>query len=531
MADDKKPARSPRKGAGAITLPSVRTYRLWTPGQIRSAEIAADGGYLRQAVDLCEYILADDKVKGSLGPRINAMLSAPVTFDRAGDKRRSSRAVKALESQEDWWSILPEAEARQVLAWAIMLGLGPSFLDWQQLPGHGGRDIPVLTFFHPQPIQYDWQARQWKRQLDRGGFEAIEFGDATWVGHMPDGAYRPWNNGLWRGLARWVLVKAYAISDYGRAGETAARTAIEIDKDIKSTYEQRKALAHDIDRMARDGSIVLPPGYHYRSVETQASTSDLYNRQIALADNAIAIAIRGGNLSTDVKGGSRAAAEVQERTGDNANLKADASAWENTTHDQILVHWATSNYGDPLLAPWPELQVKPPEDKKQKADVFLQVMTATEKATSQGFDVEREALANEFGLDGFLKPGKVIVPAPTDPNAPAGSKEPGAKEDPKAPAPKAKNSARLLSRPSGFIEGQLFIDALAETTAKQAEAALKPTLDAVLEELEAATDYDDLRARLRTRYEQLDAEELSELVHRALVIAELAGSASATQDQ
>jgi hypothetical protein len=443
----------------AIQLPSVRTYTHWTPRQIQSVESTADSGNIRPIVDLCEgLILPDDKVRGALDGRINALFGTDVTFEASGDGRRKSRAVNKLEAGEDWDFMFPDPEAKQVMSWALILGLGPGVQRWARRNDHEGRDVPTLRFFHPQPFRYDWPTRMWMRRVESGPEEPVVFGDGVWFGHMPFGTYRPWALGLWRGLARWCLLKAYAISDYGQAGETAAARIVTADKDLNTSNAQggsnsdprqrRRDLGDSISQMARNGVCVLPPGYDLKLVELSASTSAIYEKQIQLADNAIAIAIRGGNLTTDVSGGSRSAAEVQERTGDLANLRQDAGGWATTTHEQTLRAWSYSNFGTSALAPWPVYDVEPEEDRKVKAETMVVALEGAKAATDLGFELDREAFAKEFGLTEFLKPGE--EPEPTDPVAPPDpDQEDGAEPTEEGASEAAQNSADLLDQLRG----------------------------------------------------------------------------------
>jgi hypothetical protein len=524
--------KSAARDSGAIELPSVRAFRIWSPQLLLQAERSADTGSIRLAVDLCDWLLGDDKVRGSLDGRVNAVFGSPLTFEASGDGRRRSRTVRALEADEDYEAIYPEPEAIQVMYWGILLGAGPGVFRYRQLEGHGGRDIPVLEFFHPQPLSFDWTQRTWMRALSNGTSEPIEFGDGTWLGHMPFGHFRPWSMGLWRAIARWVLLKQYAIADWGRLGESASRNVIESDKDVKATKELRKELADDISAMARDSSIVLPAGFSYKLVEASAVTKDLYNQQIKAADEAIAITIRGGNLTTNVQGGSRSAAEVQERRGDEANAKRDAVAWATTAHDQGLVYWAGDNYGDQNLAPYPVYKTEPEEDRQAAAEVFTAAIGGAQQAEALGFELDREAFANRFGLADFLKPG--TPKQPPAPTPPGGTPAPNQGQE-KKPAGRARRLVALASGAAakenrGFLEGQLYVDTVVEKASEVAGEVLQPTLDAILEELEAAADFNDLRERLRRRYEQLSAEDLTELVYRAMLIGDLAGRAAVTQD-
>lgn len=395
----------------AIVQPSVRAYRLWTPALLRQAEQASELGNLRYAVWLIEWLLSDDKIRGALDGRVTSFLGLPLTFEASGDGRRRGKAVRALEVDQDWDACFPLEAAKQTIAWGIMLGIGTGVNRWHVSPDNGNRDIPRLEFFHPQPISYSWSEHTWLRQLENGTSEPIVFGDGTWVGHMPFGAFRPWSLGLWRALGRWALLKSYAISDWGRFGETASRNVITSDKAVEDTFERRQELAGDISQLARDGTLVLPPGYKYELVQSTANTGAIFQAQIEMADMAIAVCIRGGNLSTSAKGGaSLALGEVQERQGDLLNRREDASAWSSTTHNHSLVPWAQANFGDSKLAPYAAYETDLAEDMQQKATVFTTVMTGVQQAENLGFTVDRQLVADSFGLE-FLKPGVVIAPA------------------------------------------------------------------------------------------------------------------------
>src|SRR5690606_4062077 len=99
-----------------------------------------------------------------------------------------------------------------------------------------------------------------------GNEEAFQPGDGTWILHTPHGPEKPWRRGLWRGLARFRLLRDYAVNDLARLGEGVTRNVIEADKDVKQTKEFREELAHDLVEMGRDGAVVLPSGFSYKLV-------------------------------------------------------------------------------------------------------------------------------------------------------------------------------------------------------------------------------------------------------------------------
>ena len=521
-----------KKDSASIVLPSVRTYRVWTPKQLRAAEAAADNGYMRSIVDICEWILGDDKVRGALEGRVNGFMELPVSFEGDAKSRGLKKAIKALELGEDWDAAFPASDTKLVNYWGLLLGLGTGVLRWKRLPGHQGRDIPVLEFYHPQPLRYDWHSRSWRLQTEGAGVSSVEFGNGVWLGHMPFGTYRPWSLGLWRSLSRWVLLKAYAISDYGRLGESASRNVVETDKDSDSSQEDRNDLARDISKMARDGACVLPPGYSYKLVEASAATAKIYRDQITLADKAIAIAIRGGNLTTDVEGGSRAAAEVQERTGDLSNRRNDAGAWVTTTHDQMLTHWSESNYGDASKAPWASYATEPEEDRQQKAETMVTALDGADKAEKLGFIVDRKVFSDTFGLSGFLSPGKKPEEKPP-------AEDPKEEESEELQASKSQSlqasGIKLASGDApedaqGFIEGIEYTDAVSDKASRLGAESFSEDLSPVLAELNSSSDFQDTRSRLITLYDEMGSSGISETLEQSSIMCHLAGLHAVVRD-
>lgn len=535
-----------KKETRAGVEPSVRTFTTWTPALIRSAEMQADFGNLRQAASLCDWLLGDDRVSGTLSARVQGLLGLEPTFEASGDKRRSNRVVRALEVQDDWWAAYPEQELAQLHTWGLLLGAAPARHGWENSEDHGGRVLPMPAFWHPQHLRLDQQTREWKIRvahaggLDFGAEETLIPGDGEWLLHTPYGKNRPWSMGLWRGLARFVLLKWYAIQDWARAsdkGSLLVATSKTVNDQQPTNREQRQELANDIYSRGKDGVVVLADDFDLKLVEASANHRQIYEAQIRMADEAIAVAVRGGNLSTVTREGSLAAAEQQSKTGDQAKLKFDAQSLTTTIHDQSLVWWAEFNFGDRKLAPWPVYPVEPEEDLQQKVESEEKAFTVVKQAEELGFDVDRKAFLEEHKIS-WAKPG-APKPPPAPPVAPppipgAPLPEP-ADEEAKPETAKPKLEARLGSgfladKASGFLNGQLYADQLTDESTAHAIKEIVVTTEAILEELDAAADYDDLRGRLRKRYAKLDPSALTQLVYRAYILSDLAGRAAVTED-
>jgi len=522
----------------AIVAPSVRVFTEWSPSLLRAAMQSAESGNLTRAVQVCEWLLTDERVEGGLGARGDALFGLRPDFEPSGDKRRSNRAVKALEAGEDFWAAYPESELRLMHKWGLLLGVAPMRHHWQALEDHGNRLLPMPRLWHPQSLQYSFPFRRWTLRDDHHREHEVVAGDGEWILHRPFGHDRPWAHGAWRSLANWVLLKHYARLDWARHGEKASTLVSEAPEG--ATKEQRRELAKDLKDAGTDRIVALPPGFQLKLVEVSANTERIYKAQIDAANAAITILIRGSNLNTEIKDGtgSRAAAESQAEQNEEPKLRFDAETVTTTLHDQSLVWWAEWNFGSRSLAPWPVYPVEPEEDLQASATTIKTLGEGLETLDRLGFELDDKAIKERFRLDfvkGRTKPDPAPAPVLPGAPAPADPADPKAPKAPKPPKAKASLGIRLASgaAPSeapGFVGGQLFADDLVETATAAAQRALEPTLEAIARAIDESDSYEDLRARLREIYPKLDQTDLQELVYRALTLGELAGRHSANQD-
>lgn len=537
MAKPRKP--KPDDGQ-TVVAPSVRVFTEYNPAKIRSAVAASESGSLTQAVQVCEWLLTDDKIDGALDGRCDELLGLIPTFEPSGDRRRSNRAVKALEAGEDFWASYPEAELRLMLRWGLLLGLSPHRHRWQASEDHGGRVLPLPEFFHPQTLRQDLRTRQWYARTAAGDEITVDPGGGEWILHQPFGASRPWAQGKWRSCARWVLLKHYAILDWARHGEKAA--LLVATSEAESTDKQRRELANDLQASGSDRIVALAAGFDLKMVEVTANTRQIYEAQIEAADKAISILLRGGNLTSDVsKNGARAAAETQAEHGEEPKLRFDAEALSTTLHDQSLTWWAEFNFGDSKLAPWPVWPVEPEEDLKASADTINVLGDGLTKLEALGFELDDKGLVERFRLEGVVAGRKspeqrakeaADRAAAAQPAATPGGKEP---KDLKAKQRSGGFRAQLASgapasENPGFVGGQLYTDAVAEAAAAAAADEVALTNEAIGRAIDGSTSFEDLRTRLQALAPTLSAENLNELIFRAMMLGELAGRRAVTQD-
>lgn len=512
----------------AAHAPSVRVFTEWTPARIRAAERSAENGDLGPAATICEWLMTDDRIMGTLEARVDALMGLEPSFE-SGTGRLSKRAARAIEAGEDWWEAYPESELKQLLMWGILLGAAPSRQSWVPHPDHGGRVLPIIKFWHPQTLRWSWHKREWSLRDSNSIEIPVVPGDGEWILHTPFGEQRPWAYGIWRSLSRWVLLKQLACGDWSRHSEKSS--LLVATSPAGATKEQRRELAQDLANSTTESAIALAAGFKLEMIEVMANTKQIYEAQISMADLAIAIRIRGGNLTTNVQGGSLAATQTQAVTGDLAKLKSDASALATTLNQQSLTWWAEFNFGDRKAAPWPKWPVEPEEDKGARALMLNGLATALTTFDTLGYEIDDKALSEEFGLS-FIKGRKEVVAVPVDPAAKPGEPVPGDDADAKPAKPKPKKAALPTMQAAGYIEGQLYADDLVDDVmAKGGKALASGLLDDLREVVASATTYDEIRAAVLDKYKAASSpDELREIIRRALFLGDLAGAAAVRQD-
>lgn len=509
-----------------IVQPSSRVFTQWTPPLLQSAFAAAEAGHVRSAADLCDGMLADSRIGSAFETRVGGLLGLPLSFDASsGDGRKRKKAVKALEAGEDWWAAFPEPELKQLIIWGLMFGASFGQLHPTD---HDGRYVPRLEFWHPRNTRYDWPSRQWMAKIEGAARETpITPGDGQWIVYAPYGNYRPWASGIWRGLSRWWLLKSFAQDDSGRRSEQSGTTVIEATED--SAHELRKQLASDLAQAARDAVVVLPNGFKLSMLSSKETIKENQAVIVELADTAISIAILGQNLTTEIKGGSLAAAQVHAKV-EVQRIRADAETASTVLHDQALEWWAEFNFGQRNLAPWPCWDTDPPTDQNERAGVLKTLGEALTSFSALGYEIDPEQIEEDFGV----KLKKLAPPPPPKPAiAPTATEEPPPAEGEEPPAEPAQRSLGTQHRAArnGAEDGSDYADRVERKLRRHAAKELAPTLASMLSAVEQAEDYDEAFRLVSEHYADLaPPNRLRQLTEAALMMAQLAGRHAVNED-
>ena len=538
----------------AHTQPSVRVLLTWTPAQIRSAESSADSGHMSHAAELVDSLLADESIGGAVETRTGGLQGLPLTFEE-GRGAGTGESELSDPLTEDWWRSYPETVLKQLAAWGIVLGV--AFAEQIWTVNADGRFAPTLKFWHPKHFRWDAHTDQWMVNTENEGEIAIEAGDPRWLVYTPYGADRPWARGLWRGLSRWWMLKSYAISDWGLHGEQASRLVvshnIEDPRARGMTKTQRGDLASDLAGLGKDGVVVLPSNVEMALLEATANTRDIYGAQVEAANEAFVIAVNGQNLTSSVKGGSLAAANVHERV-EARRLRSDGEMLSTTVRVQSVVFWTLWNFGASAMAPWPQWATEPPEDTLATSEVMDGVSASLVKFKTAGYEVKDvDEMAQSFGIPEIKKikgtggddagnagdDGEPLDPDDGDDtgdDAPDGIGSGGDDAGSDAEARmkvyyEAKlASGELLAKAQGFLEGQIYADALSEDGAATQAVENVELVDALSAALDAE-DYDAIGKAVRRAYGDIAAPAtMAAAQERLFIMAQRAGHVAVEQD-
>lgn len=477
--------------------PAQRQLTTWNPGRVRSALAQMQLGDYALAGALADAVLADDRAQAALGTRINGVLSLPLRFEAADDTPHAAQAAETLEL--DWWDIADEATLAEWMAYALLLGASLAELVWDT---EGERVIPRLQVWHPSNVRRrgdEWQIRQ---APDK--WTGITLGDGKWTLLTPFGPRRPGVRALLRALSIPWLSKQYAITDWNQYSELHGSGTRVGKAPAGATAAERRSFRDDLANLASDSVVVVPEGWGVELLEAKVGSGVAFEKLISWADKAIAVAILGQNLTTDVEGGSLAAAEVHERVRYDL-VQADTEVLATTLHDDTVTWWAEFNVGRRELAPWPDWDSAPPSDEvsaatalSARAQALLTLATAQQ---TTGLPIDWPELAARLNIP-LLESGRRADRHLATVRLASGDEVDSAK---------------------GFVRGQLYTDRLVDVTAGQAVTATRPMLDRVTEIIRDARDYDELRDTLLREYASLDVDELATLTESSLLLASLAG--------
>jgi len=388
-------------------VPLVTIQNTWTIEQARGALYAHAIGQFYSSAMLWDSIMGDDRVTATLNARDSALFGREARF-RPADK--SSAAKECCDAWQSWWPRLAGSSAfRWTQDYAIGMGFAHDQICWDT--NQTNLDYaPTLHPWHPVFEYFDWD----KRLFMAVGSEAvvpIVGGNGKWFEHVPFGAYRGWMRGAIRPVTEPWLLRHFGFRDMARFGEVHGNPTRVGHVPIVGDAVERQQFERAIACLGSDAAMIVPggvdpkdgQGYSYELVEAKSTAWEVHPAQIDRCDMAIVLAILMVNLTTEVKGGSFAAASVAQDK-ELGGTQLDNQSWKYSLYNQLARPFAYLNFGDANLAPWTSFDVKGQKEYEATGKRFYSFAQGFETLRRGGLEFDDPAQVcdwakEQFGLD------------------------------------------------------------------------------------------------------------------------------------
>lgn len=412
--------------ARAVDVAEPDVLPTWTPALVDVATSEHERGEFGFSALFSDAVRRDDRIFTSLDTRILGVLGFPFSLDESdtADTKRLRQASRALARRiRGWWyRVLPEAKLADALESSILMGFRVGELAWWR--ADDGLIYPDLKLHHGQNVRWNTTTQGLELMQRNGTPVPITPGDGRWVLFAPAGGDRPWKFGAVRALGIPYLIRQMTRRDWADRSEIEG-TGIRKAKGplaVGANDKRFTDFVSQIRRMGRKTVLALQEGWDFGIEVTDANAAILFEKLIAHSETAITLSILGQNLTTQIEGGSHAAATVHAKVLQ-SRLESDVAMLSVVCRDQILLPWCRYNLPnfDERTLPWPRWDAQPPEDKAKRAQALLAVSQAITGLRTAGVNIA--PLLEQFELE--LEPN---ADPNADPNA-TDTKVPDAKDD------------------------------------------------------------------------------------------------------
>lgn len=500
-------------------------------------------GQFYQSAALWSVMLRDERIAATSETRINACLGCDqeVEPSEEGDQRRAKKVALSLESW--WWDVCTEGALAQFHAWALGLGVAVGEIVWAKTTK---RWTPIeLRVWDMQAIHWDDQLDCYIATTESGDQLDVRHGDGRWVVWEPYGR-RSWMHGAIRAVAFLWLMRQWAYRDWARFSERLGQGILKLKIPAGASDAEKARAQAKLRNLGAEGIMVLPAGadaarsWDLDLLEVAGRGATTFSDLIASTNVSIAIRLLGQNLTTEVQGGSYAAANVQDRVRHDY-LEWDAGGESTTLHTGIAEPWAWANEGDRSLAPWVLRQTDPPEDQAAKAATLSTLATAATALKALEKRVDVVTMLEEHGVPLLTEAEAAAIEAkePPPPVPPTGAPAPdgefpsaGVVVDPSGDLnddgldDEKTTLAAARRPPRAFVEGQTFVDGLVAAAVPSSAETIAPDLAALTALIGGARTPHDVTSRLAATYRDMSPADFADLCTRAFVLAELRGRAA-----
>lgn len=509
-----------------------------------------DYGTFYRSSAYVDEMLTDDRIYGVTATRVGGLISSPLLFKPSDDRRRNRQLADRLggadESRGEWRRMVSVATEKDLLTWGMLLGIAVAEIVWDT--SDAKEWTPRLVPFHPQSIRWDQMSRRFVMQTSAGETVVLPrpdedpVGDGKWFVWCPHGVKLGWRRALIRPLGDMYIKRQWNSNDWASYGEKHGKPVMVGKVPVGADGPDKERFFDSLSNLGSEGFLLAPqgmdgqPSYGVEMVEAVAKTYETFRDCKAALDTDIAIVILGQNLTTEVQGGSRAAAS--EHSLIRIDKMIEDAEIATAFRDQVLTWWALFNFGDRDLAPFMEYQVEPADDDTEDATAMLTLGQAVQQLVLAEPRTNVEAIFETAGIPMISVEEMEARDAVEAEEKAADAALPGADGAPPAAGDTAVNALmRLAARAAphttklartvaGGKRAAKYEDRLIAKSQKLAARALAVDLAGIKLEIDEATSFDDLKRRIVARFRGMDPAKMAAIVQKASLMGHLSGRLS-----
>jgi len=310
------------------------------------------------------------------------------------DKRR--RARRAVERA--WRRVFTDELLDQFMMWSVFMGFVLCEVQWTSVEDEEVGEVwtPYLKIWHPSYVYYDMGVRRYVAITQEGNVY-IDPSDPHWFLFTPFGEYRGWLRGAVRSCAAPWLGRNFTLRDWMRYCEVHGLPIKLIDAPAQSNAPDKARMFSQVRNMGAQTTILLPQQgvggtvqdgtkWDVRLLEAKDEAWACFPGLKRDCDMSIQLAIRGTNLTSEIQGGSYAAAQVHS---DEDSSYADSDSRKLCASATKLFRlFCAYNFADADLCP--SLRLEPPDkqDKTMLAQSQLNVANSYKTLIDMGVPAE-----------------------------------------------------------------------------------------------------------------------------------------------
>ena len=367
----------------------------WNPVSVKQALDMHDRGQPQMSGRLADTMSRDSRIQACIHTLVFGILGLPFEWKWVSDEesdggslipaasyKPSEKDLRYLEITKRWFSDLKSTSILQsILTHVINIGFAAMSKSWRYEENYKdtGEDIfiPECWVFHPSNVWFNTGTYEYNIvSFDKG---LIVVGDSNTderfqiIKHA--NSERPWMEGIVRSVGLYYMDKWYALNDW-RTYITNNANPLRILETIREDSSRGvddmsiEQLLIDIAKHQQLGLPVhLPEGHKLSLLEAKLNLAgDLFTQKINHADTEIAIAYLGQNLTTEVKGGSHAAAKVHE-TVIHDRIRAYTKTMNNVVNQMVKEFYKYNFAGEITRVPIAYYNPEPEEDTSMKGEI------------------------------------------------------------------------------------------------------------------------------------------------------------------